>query len=105
MPQDEAAQNEALEGDSAELEDSEELEDSAELEESEGLEESEEERSVEDEADYVCGACGEAIVIPVDLSGGAEQEYVEDCPVCCRANVIQVHLDREGHACIRSYLE
>ncbi len=24
--------------------------------------------------------CGEEIVIPVDLTAGEEQEYVEDCP-------------------------
>jgi hypothetical protein len=49
-----------------------------------------------DEATYVCGACGEEIVIPVDLSQGDEQEYVEDCPVCCRANVVHVEVDSEG---------
>ncbi len=49
-----------------------------------------------DEASYLCGACGEEIVIPIDLSEGALQEYVEDCPVCCRANVIRIEVDREG---------
>jgi DNA-directed RNA polymerase subunit RPC12/RpoP len=51
---------------------------------------------VNDEASYLCGACGEEIVIPIDLSEGELQEYVEDCPVCCRANVIRVEVDREG---------
>jgi cysteine-rich CPXCG protein len=45
------------------------------------------------EASYVCDACGETIVIPIDLSAGESQEYVEDCPVCCRPNVIHVELD------------
>lgn len=49
-----------------------------------------------DEATYICGACGEEIVIPVDISQGNEQEYVEDCPVCCRANVIRIEIDSEG---------
>ncbi len=49
-----------------------------------------------DEASYLCGACGEEIVIPIDLSEGELQEYVEDCPVCCRANVIRIEVDREG---------
>ena len=49
-----------------------------------------------DEATYICDACGEEIVIPIDASGGVHQEYVEDCPVCCRANVIHVDvLDAE----------
>ena len=49
-----------------------------------------------DEASYICGACGEEIVIPVDLSQGERQEYVEDCPVCCRANVIRIELLADG---------
>ena len=48
------------------------------------------------EASYVCDACGEEIVIPVDLSAGESQEYVEDCPVCCRPNVIHVEIDERG---------
>jgi hypothetical protein len=49
-----------------------------------------------DEATYICGACGEEIVIPIDVSQGERQEYVEDCPVCCRANVVHVEIDEEG---------
>lgn len=49
-----------------------------------------------DEASYVCGSCGEEIVIPIDLTAGTEQEYVEDCPVCCSPNVIRVELDEDG---------
>jgi predicted RNA-binding Zn-ribbon protein involved in translation (DUF1610 family) len=46
-----------------------------------------------DEASYVCPTCGEAIVIPLDRSQGSEQEYGEDCPVCCNPNVIHVEFD------------
>jgi hypothetical protein len=47
---------------------------------------------------YVCDACGEEIVIPLDVTEGSQQEYVEDCPVCCRANVIHVEIDDDGSA-------
>lgn len=50
------------------------------------------------EASYVCDACGEEIVIPIDLSAGESQQYVEDCPVCCRANVIHVEIEADGKA-------
>ena len=50
------------------------------------------------EASYVCDACGEEIVIPIDPSAGSSQEYVEDCPVCCRANLIHVEIDDDGEA-------
>lgn len=46
-----------------------------------------------EETSYTSDVCGETIVIPIDLSAGESQEYVEDCPVCCRANVIHVELD------------
>ena len=49
-----------------------------------------------DEASYTCGSCGEEIVIPIDLSAGAKQDYVEDCPVCCRANEIHIRIDDDG---------
>jgi hypothetical protein len=49
-----------------------------------------------EEASYVCDSCGEEIVVPVDLSAGSSQEYVEDCPVCCRPNVVHVEIDTDG---------
>lgn len=52
----------------------------------------------QEEASYVCDACGEEIVIPLDLTEGTSQAYVEDCPVCCRANTIHVQFNDEGMA-------
>lgn len=57
------------------------------------------------EAEYVCQSCGEAIVIPVDVSAGSDQEYVEDCPVCCHPNVISIEFDLSGQVSVRSELE
>ena len=51
---------------------------------------------MKDVASYVCDSCGEEIVLPIDVSAGASQEYVEDCPVCCRPNVIHVEVDEDG---------
>jgi hypothetical protein len=58
-----------------------------------------------DEATYICGGCGEEIVIPVDLTQGNEQEYVEDCPVCCQANVIRLEVDNAGEISAWAELE
>jgi hypothetical protein len=52
----------------------------------------------QEEACYICDACGEEIVIPLDLTEGTSQTYVEDCPVCCRANTIHVQIDDDGNA-------
>jgi hypothetical protein len=48
------------------------------------------------EAAYICDSCGEEIVVYIDASAGQEQEYVEDCPVCCRPNIIRVELFDDG---------
>ena len=53
-------------------------------------------RRPQDEGAYVCPTCGERIVVPIDLSQGDEQRYVEDCPVCCNPNVVHVELLGEG---------
>lgn len=53
---------------------------------------------MQEEASYVCDACGERIVIPIDLSAGAHQNYVEDCPVCCHPNLVHVEIDEDGNA-------
>jgi cysteine-rich CPXCG protein len=31
-----------------------------------------------------CAFCGEPFALGVDTTGGEEQSYFEDCPVCCR---------------------
>lgn len=44
-----------------------------------------------DEAEVICPHCAAPVVIALDPAGGARQEYVEDCEVCCRPWVVQVH--------------
>ena len=50
------------------------------------------------EATYICDSCGEEIVVPVDISAGAHQDYVEDCPVCCHPMTLHVNIDPDGEA-------
>lgn len=58
--------------------------------------------AMQPEASYLCPSCGEEIVVPVDPGQGREQEYVEDCPVCCSPNVLHVEFDRDGSAFLRA---
>lgn len=51
---------------------------------------------MQEELSYLCDSCGEEIVIPVDVTAGPSQQYVEDCPVCCCPNVIHVDIDEQG---------
>jgi transcription elongation factor Elf1 len=55
-------------------------------------------REAQPEASYVCDSCGEEIVVPVDVSAGCSQDYVEDCPVCCHPMRLQVTIDEDGSA-------
>lgn len=53
-------------------------------------------RCMHDQASYVCDHCGEVIEIPIDVSAGSRQDYVEDCPVCCNPNLVHVTIDARG---------
>jgi hypothetical protein len=37
---------------------------------------------------YSCPHCGEEVDTYPDPGGGDYQDYIEDCPVCCRPNRI-----------------
>ena len=44
--------------------------------------------------DYPCPYCGEWVNALLDLSCG-DQQYIEDCPVCCRPIVFTLHTNGE----------
>lgn len=46
---------------------------------------------------YQCAGCGEWNQTSVDPSGGRKQQYVEDCQVCCKPNLLTVTWDGESH--------
>lgn len=50
------------------------------------------------EAVVHCPYCGQASEIALDPGGGASQEYVEDCPVCCRPWTVYVSYAPDGAA-------
>ena len=49
---------------------------------------------------YVCPHCGESIQLAIDPSSGEQQDYVEDCPVCCNPNLLHLRFDDEGCASV-----
>ena len=54
------------------------------------------------EARYICDTCGEEIIVPIDITEGSNQDYVEDCPVCCNPMVLHVDIDDTGEAHVMS---
>jgi transposase-like protein len=50
------------------------------------------------DADVACPWCGEVVSVRLDPGSGEEQEYVEDCQVCCRPWLVRVTYDASGAA-------
>lgn len=48
------------------------------------------------DASFSCAYCGTNNPTSVDLSQGRRQQYVEDCQICCRPNVLVVEIDLTG---------
>lgn len=44
---------------------------------------------------FICTYCFSINEIVVDASGGFEQEYTEDCQVCCRPNRLTIVIDED----------
>jgi hypothetical protein len=49
-------------------------------------------------AEVWCPYCGEPNEIAVDPGSGEQQEYVEDCQVCCQPWQVIVHYGPDGEA-------
>jgi Cysteine-rich CPXCG len=47
-------------------------------------------------AGFQCAGCGEWNETSVDPSAGSRQDYVEDCQVCCKPNVLQIRWDNSA---------
>ncbi len=48
------------------------------------------------EATYQCAGCGQWNDTIVDESAGRRQQYVEDCQVCCKPNLLDVRWSTEA---------
>lgn len=44
---------------------------------------------------YACPSCFQVVDTSPDPGGGPNQEYVEDCSVCCRPNLISATYSEE----------
>ncbi|HJY87415.1 MAG TPA: CPXCG motif-containing cysteine-rich protein [Candidatus Acidoferrales bacterium] len=42
---------------------------------------------------FQCASCGEWNETNVDESAGSRQNYVEDCQVCCKPNLLHISWD------------
>lgn len=44
---------------------------------------------------FQCAGCGEWNDTLVDETAGSRQQYVEDCQVCCKPNVLTMRWDED----------
>ena len=75
-----------------------EFEDDEELDEETMLEFPLGDGTAETEALVYCPHCGEPNEVALDPGSGSDQEYVEDCQVCCRPWLMYVRYGRDGSA-------
>jgi len=47
-----------------------------------------------------CPYCGALVEIRLDPGGGAQQQYVEDCEVCCQPWQVRVSYGVDGEAAV-----
>ncbi len=55
-------------------------------------------RAPHGETEVTCPYCGETVTMVLDPASGSEQDYVEDCEVCCRPWQVTVRYDETGAA-------
>jgi len=89
-----AEDDEGTEDSDEELDDTDDLEDDESLEDEFPLGDG----TAETGAVVSCPYCGEPVEIVLDPGSGSDQEYVEDCEICCRPWRVRVRYDRFGQA-------
>jgi hypothetical protein len=52
------------------------------------------------EGEVTCPYCGESIAVALDPGSGEQQDYIEDCQVCCRPWRVHVDYGADGHATV-----
>ena len=58
------------------------------------------------QAGFQCAGCGEWNETSVDEAAGYRQQYVEDCQVCCKPNLLRVSWDVDlGEYLVSAQLE
>ncbi len=47
-------------------------------------------------SEFSCAYCGEENTTFIDISGGFQQSYIEDCQVCCQPNILYISIDEDS---------
>lgn len=50
---------------------------------------------IENDYEFLCPYCGEALFTRLDLTGGRKQEFIQDCEICCRPILIRIEFEAD----------
>lgn len=50
------------------------------------------------EGRYFCDTCNQEVFVPIDVSAGQRQEFIEECPICGSPMVLRADVQPDGRA-------
>lgn len=50
------------------------------------------------EGRYFCDTCNQEVFVPLDVSAGQRQDFVEECPLCGSPMVLRAEIQQDGRA-------
>lgn len=50
------------------------------------------------EGRYFCDTCNQEVFVPLDVSAGPHQDFVEECPLCGSPMVLRADIQQDGRA-------
>lgn len=57
------------------------------------------------EGRYFCDTCNQEVFVPIDVSAGRHQDFVEECPVCGSPMLIRADIQQDGRAHVEGQRE
>ncbi len=51
---------------------------------------------IEQDYSFLCPHCGVQLSTRLEVSGGRDQQFIQDCEVCCRPIQIEVRMEGEN---------
>lgn len=45
-----------------------------------------------------CDTCGQEVFVPIDVTAGQHQDFVDECPICGSPMVLRADIQQDGRA-------
>jgi competence CoiA-like predicted nuclease len=57
------------------------------------------------EGRYFCDSCNQEVFIPLDVTAGRQQDFIEECPVCGSPMMLRADIQQDGRAKVDGHRE